>query len=197
MLKIHHSGWEPSILCLLNFPPKALSFMLLRLSLGVRKNKSNFVVVAKFDSSNAAGLSPYVVQKSHRFPHIVERPDAPTTQLHLKEKRAAEWFSRNVQSKVTEFTTTTTTTTTATATTTTTTTRPTSVDPHGNLSPANPVIHHCRQAVSGDPGVRLQQIDKCASLSSNAPFALLWFPQNQIANNFISTPPVILLLHGV
>ena len=29
---------------------------------------------------------------------------------------------------------------------------------HGSLSPANPVIHNCRQAVSGDPGFRLQQI---------------------------------------
>ena len=40
-------------------------------------------------------------------------------------------------------------------------TRSTSVDPHGSLSPANPVIHRCRQAVSGDPGVCLKQINKC------------------------------------
>ena len=59
------------------------------------------------------------------------------------------------------------------------------VDPHNSLSPANPVIHRCRQAVSGDPGVHLQQIDKCASLSSDAPFAMLRFPQNQTANYFI------------
>ena len=43
--------------------------------------------------------------------------------------------------------------------------------PYGSLSPVNPVIHRCRQAVSGDPGVRLQQIVKRASLSSDAPFA--------------------------
>ena len=69
----------------------------------------------------------------------------------------------------------------------TTTARSTSVDPHGSLSPANPVIHRCWQAVSRDPGVCLQQINKCASLSSNAPFAMLQFSQNQIANNFIFT----------
>ena len=52
-------------------------------------------------------------------------------------------------------------------TTTSTTTRSTSVDPppplppppppppHGFLSPADPVIHRCRQAVSGDAGVRI------------------------------------------
>ena len=60
--------------------------------------------------------------------------------------------------------------------------------PPGFLSPSNPVIHRCRQAVYGDPGVRLQQINKCASLSSDAPLAMLRFPQNQIANNFIFTP---------
>ena len=64
-------------------------------------------------------------------------------------------------------------------------------NPHGSLSPANPVIHRCRQAVSGDPDVRLQQIDKCASLSSDAPFAMLRFPQNQIANKIIFAPPAM------
>ena len=48
---------------------------------------------------------------------------------------------------------------------------------HGSLSPANPVIHRSRQAVPGDPGVHLQQINKCASLSSDAPSARLRFPQ--------------------
>ena len=61
--------------------------------------------------------------------------------------------------------------------------------PHGSLSSANPVIHRCWRAVSEDPSVRLQQINKCASLSSDAPFAMLQFPQSQIANNFIFTPP--------
>ena len=60
-----------------------------------------------------------------------------------------------------------------------TTTRSTSVEPHGSLSPANPVIHRCRQAVPGDPGAVHQQIDKCASRSPNAPFAMLRFPYNQ------------------
>ena len=60
--------------------------------------------------------------------------------------------------------------------------------PHGSLSPANPIIHHCQQPVSRDPGVCLQHIEKCASLSSNTLFAMLTFPQNQIANNFIFTP---------
>ena len=31
------------------------------------------------------------------------------------------------------------------------------------LSPANPVIHRCRQAAKGDSGVCLQQFNKCAS----------------------------------
>ena len=44
---------------------------------------------------------------------------------------------------------------------------------------------------SGDPGVCFQEIYKCASLSSDAPFAMLWFPQNQIANNFIFTAPAV------
>ena len=57
--------------------------------------------------------------------------------------------------------------------------RPQSI-PCISLSPAIPVIHRCWQAVPGDPGVRLQQIKKCASLSSEAPFAMLRFPQNQI-----------------
>ena len=39
---------------------------------------------------------------------------------------------------------------------------------HCSLSPAIPVIHRCQQAVSGEPGVCLQQINKCASLSSDA-----------------------------
>ena len=63
--------------------------------------------------------------------------------------------------------------------------------PDGFLSPANPVIHHCRQAVSGDPGVCIQQIDKCANLFFDGHFATLRFPQNQIANNFIFTPPAM------
>ena len=64
--------------------------------------------------------------------------------------------------------------------------------PHGSLSPANPVIHRCQQALSGDPSARLQQMDKCASLSSDVPFAMLRFPQNQIANHFIFTPPAMI-----
>ena len=92
---------------------------------------------------------------------------------------------------ITTTATTTTTSSTITTTSTTTTTRSTSVDPYSSLSPANRVIHRCRQAVSGDPGVRLQQIDKCASLSPDAPFAMLRFPQNQITNNFIFTPPAM------
>ena len=39
--------------------------------------------------------------------------------------------------------------------------------------------------------VILQQINKCVSLSSDATFAMLQFPQNQIANNFIFTPPAM------
>ena len=62
---------------------------------------------------------------------------------------------------------------------------------HGALSPTNPVIHPCWQAVSGDPGVRLQHINKCASLSFDSPFAMLQFPQKQIANNFVFTPPAM------
>ena len=69
--------------------------------------------------------------------------------------------------------------------------------PHGFLSPANPVIHRCRQAISEDPGVRLQQIDKCANLSSDSPFAMLWFPENQIIDNFIFTPPALGWTQGV
>ena len=57
---------------------------------------------------------------------------------------------------------------------------------------ANPVILRCQQAVPGDPGVHFQQINKCASLSSDAPFAMLQFPQNQITNNFIFTPPAMI-----
>ena len=63
--------------------------------------------------------------------------------------------------------------------------------PCGFLSLANPVIHHYRQAVSGDLGVHLKQIDKCVSPSSDTHFAMLRFPQNQIANNFIFTPPAM------
>ena len=37
----------------------------------------------------------------------------------------------------------------------------------------------------------LQQINKYSSLNSAAPFAMLRFPQNQIANNFIFTPPAM------
>ena len=62
---------------------------------------------------------------------------------------------------------------------------------YGYLSPANPAIHLYQQAVSGDPGVRFQQTNKCVSLSSNAPSAMLQFPQNQTASNFISTPPAM------
>ena len=63
--------------------------------------------------------------------------------------------------------------------------------PHGSLSPANLVSHSCWQADSGDPGVRLHEINKCANLSSDAPFAMPRFPQKQIANNFIFTPPAM------
>ena len=53
---------------------------------------------------------------------------------------------------------------------------------HDSLSPANPVIHRCRQAVSADPGVHLQQMDNCASLSSDTPFAMTLFLQPTLSS---------------
>ena len=43
----------------------------------------------------------------------------------------------------------------------------------------------------GSDCIHLQRMDKCTSLSSDAAFAMLRFPQNQIANNFIFTPPAM------
>ena len=59
-----------------------------------------------------------------------------------------------------------------------------------STSPANLVIHRCRQVVHGDPGVRLQQINKSASLSSETPCTCCHVPvpTKPIASNCISTP---------
>ena len=124
--------------------------------------------------------------------HTISNTTTTTTTTAAAAAAAAAVVVVVVVAAAAAAATTTTTTTAAAAaaatTTTTTTTRSTSVDPYSSLPPANPVIHRCWQTVSGDPGVRLQQIDICASPSSDAPFAMLRFPQNQIANNFIFTP---------